>query len=280
MSDNYYKLRDWIPMDKLNWSSLSINPNSIHLVKEQFEKEINQHENRINWYWGSEKPDEFDLIEVPEKTDWHYLSKNPNAIDLIKHQLEKNKYKIILDMISWEYLSENPNAIPLLEKRPEKIRWEFLSKNPNAIHLLEKNQDKIEWHNLSENPNAIDLLKKHPEEINWYKLSGNPNAIDLIKEQIEKEKNPNEEKRINWRELSGNPSIFTYDYDGMKEKNKSFAEHLIKTVFHPDRVFDRVKRGMEFDDVVLENYSNYILPHGKDIMMIDQKPTLAPYEVF
>jgi len=66
----------------------------------------------------------------------------------------------------------------------------------------------------------------------------------------------------------------------MKEKNKSFAEDLIKTVFHPDRVFDRVKRGMDFDDVVLENYSNYILPHGKDIMMVDQKPTLAPYEVF
>ena len=45
------KLRDWVDIDNLNWSQLSLNLNAIELLKE------NQ-----------------------DKINWMYLSKNPNAI--------------------------------------------------------------------------------------------------------------------------------------------------------------------------------------------------------
>ena len=71
----------------------------------------------------------------------------------------------------------------------------------------------------------------------------------------------------------------------MKETNKLFAEDLIKTVLHPDRVFDRINRGMEFDDVVQEDFGKYSLPPGKEIIMEDdiglpakKKPRFASYD--
>ncbi len=45
------KLRDWVDIDKLNWSALTENPNAIELLKEN--------KNKIHWV---------------------VLSKNPNAI--------------------------------------------------------------------------------------------------------------------------------------------------------------------------------------------------------
>ena len=66
-----YKLQDWINMDKINWNSLSANPNAVHLLEQNMDK--------INWY---------------------SLSANPNAV----HLLEKN-----IDKISWNFSSQNPN---------------------------------------------------------------------------------------------------------------------------------------------------------------------------
>jgi hypothetical protein len=34
------KLREWIPIDKLDWSYLSSNPNAIHLLEKHLEKVI------------------------------------------------------------------------------------------------------------------------------------------------------------------------------------------------------------------------------------------------
>jgi hypothetical protein len=114
-----YKLQDWVDLDKLDWSGLSINSNAIHLL------ENNQY-----------------------KIDWNALSTNPNAI----HLLEKN-----MDKINWRRLSYNPNVIHLLEKNMDKINWEGLSRNSNAIHLLEKNLDKVDWYLLSYNLNIFEL---------------------------------------------------------------------------------------------------------------------------
>ena len=59
MSEPFKRLRPWIPVEKLNWSNLSLNPNAIHLL-EKYLKNI----------------------------DWELLSFNPNAIELLK-----KKYK-------------------------------------------------------------------------------------------------------------------------------------------------------------------------------------------
>jgi hypothetical protein len=58
------------------WPGLSLNPNAIHLLRQNV-----------------------------DKIDWGILSSNPNAI----HLLEQN-----IDKINWYVLSYNPNAIHLL----------------------------------------------------------------------------------------------------------------------------------------------------------------------
>ena len=65
----------------------------------------------------------------------------------------------------------------------------------------------------------IDINK-----LDWKYLSENPNAIHLL------EQNPN---KINWFQLSKNPSIFTYDYDKMRENMLIVKEDLMKERFHP-----------------------------------------------
>ena len=145
-----YKLKDWIPLENLNWVALLSNPNAIDLLKKYPEK-IYRYRDLL-----SENP-------------------NPAAIEL----LQKNQGNI-----DWEKLSQNPNsaAIELLKKYPENISWHWLSKNPNpaAIELLEANTDKIDWLYLSSNPAAMDLLKANREKINWLPLSENPAIFDEV----------------------------------------------------------------------------------------------------
>ena len=80
---------------------------------------------------------------------------------------------------------------------------------------------------LSLNPNAIELLKENQDKIDWINLSSNPNAIELLKE------NPN---KIDWKYLSQNPSIFTYDYEKIKENKRELNEEIIIKALHPKRM--------------------------------------------
>ena len=99
-----YELRDWIPLEKLDWANLSKNPNdgAIELLKKTYKK--------IDWLWLSSNP-------------------NPEAIELLKAN-PKN--------INWDFLSYNKGAIELLKAEPEKINWDMLSgnSNPIAVQLL------------------------------------------------------------------------------------------------------------------------------------------------
>ena len=132
------------------------------------------------------------------------------------------------DKINWDHLSSNPNAIALLKENPLKINWYHLSSNPcaEAIALLKENPLKINWSYLSTNPNAIALLRENPLKIDWFNLSWNScaEAIALLRE------NP---LKIDWFRLSQNPSIFTYDYEKMRENCLLFKEDLMKERFHP-----------------------------------------------
>ena len=67
----YPILLEWIDINKLQWDSLSYNPNAVHILEKK-----------------------------PEKINWKFLSKNPNAI----HILEQN-----IDKIHFHYLSQNEN---------------------------------------------------------------------------------------------------------------------------------------------------------------------------
>ena len=124
-----YRLKSWIPLDKLYWRNLSANPAAIELLRE------NRH-----------------------KIDWRSLSanKNPAAIELLRENRDK---------IDWIILSGNPAAIDLLRENHENIDWIELSLNPAAIELLRANQDKIDWAFLSDNPSIFDDLGKSAGKI-------------------------------------------------------------------------------------------------------------------
>ena len=86
---HYYKLRDWIPLEKLNWDCLSENPAAIHLLEQN-----------------------------PDKIDWDCLSSNPAAIHLISEALEQNPNKI-----NWIELSRNPAIFIYDYKQIAEHRW-------------------------------------------------------------------------------------------------------------------------------------------------------------
>jgi hypothetical protein len=105
-----YKLRRWIPLNKINWGYLSSNPNdgAIALLEDQ-------------------------LKATPAKINWDWLSRNPNDGAIALLQQNPNK-------IDWWMLSGNPNdgAIALLKDNQDKIDWLYLSGDPNIFKLNTK----------------------------------------------------------------------------------------------------------------------------------------------
>lgn len=218
---NFYhrwRLRSWIPIEKLNWYYLSSNENACYLL------DLNLENKKISWNLISSNPSAMNIIEKNmDKINWSFLSKNPNGV----HLLKKN-----LNNIHWNYATSNTNTelIKMLEnyiislQKPKNIynfsllnyvieldsilcgrRWDVLdmiawyniSSNPSAIDLLTKYPEKIDLHSLSRNPSAIHLLEKNMDKIDWSYLSVNPNSIHLLEKNM---------KKINWFWLSHNPS--------------------------------------------------------------------------
>jgi len=89
MNEPKWKLKDWIPFEKLNFGQLCLNPNAVDILLDE--------KNRT-------------------KIDWYLLSSNTNykIIDMISQNLNK---------IEWFILSENPSAISILNKHRKKINW-------------------------------------------------------------------------------------------------------------------------------------------------------------
>ena len=69
----------------------------------------------------------------------------------------------------------------------------------------------------------IDISK-----LNWCLLSRNKNAIELLKDNQDK---------IEWNGLSFNSSIFTYDYEKIKNNFEDLGEEIIAKALHPKRIF-------------------------------------------
>jgi len=88
---------------------------------------------------------------------------------------------------------------------------------------------------LSLNPFAIEILKKFPDKICWENLCMNKNAIELIENNFTLIKEKIKEKKLYFL-LSQNPSIFTYDYEGIEERNKEINEEIIMKSLHPKRM--------------------------------------------
>ncbi len=231
-----WKLRDWIPLEKLDLKMLITNSErSIYYIEKYGYDKLNDDEwtilskytpepniikkylENLKLYKPQDKGEMFNH-KIRLEGAQRCLSENEYAV----HLLEKNQ-----DLIDWRGLSRNPNALKLLEDNIYWIKWKELVHNPNpeclnlfkkydktskkylielsqnkgAISLLEENQNKINWHissyYLSVNPSAIHLLEKNLDKIDWHSLSENPSAIHLLEANQDK---------IDWPILSGNRS--------------------------------------------------------------------------
>ena len=109
----YYKLRDWIPLDKIDWSSMSKNPNpsAVNFLEQNIDN--------VCWYNLSQNPNAICILEKNiDKINWKQISMNPSAL-----------------RINWFKLSGNSSAIHILEKNMDKICWHILSGNPSIFEL-------------------------------------------------------------------------------------------------------------------------------------------------
>ncbi len=130
--EHRWKLRDWIDIDKLNWVTLSGNPNAMYLLEENPDK--------IDWKWLSLNSSAIHLLEKnPEKINWILLSSNKTAIPLLHsqttfkpdmHLLEKNK-----DKIDWTCMCRNPAIF--------ELDYEFFF---NRMNIIRKELIEKTWH--------------------------------------------------------------------------------------------------------------------------------------
>ena len=257
-----YELRDWIPIDKLDWDIIVYNPNAI------------------------------DLLDAnPDKIDWEKLPSNPNqegvAALIRKYVFDNPKYKKFANDIDWMQLSSNPYAIDLLEasiKAGGRVDWYLLSGNREAIHILSKPQYRkyIDWAVLSSNPSAIDLLADKWEEekqikatnitqyhrmrdegniVAWNILSGNPNAIDLLRKKIREERKMTptdydeleDSEKIAWSNLSANPEAIA-----LLEKNPDKIDWIHLSSNSSPKAVKLLKERVEYENGLTTNAYNLL----------------------
>jgi hypothetical protein len=146
MNSPVYKLIDWVSINDINWSGMSLNEHGEDLLRNNLKL--------LNYFNIGFRNDylSFELLTSKKtqilKVQLFYLSKNPYALNY----LMKNE-----DLINWYYLSYNTNSKIL-----------FLLRN-------DKYKNKINWDNLSSNtnPEILEFLFEHPDKINYCRLSGN-----------------------------------------------------------------------------------------------------------
>lgn len=236
--------------DKIVWEWLHLNPDIDKFYQRNMSL-FEQNKNKINWDSLSRNPNAIHLLEAYHgKINWEVLSVNPNIDKFVQRNVklfEQNK-----DKINWDYLSGNPDAINLLEANKNKINWDALSRNPNAIHLLEANKDKIDWESLSGNPSIDKFMQRNviffednKDKLDWAEVSANHYAIHVLKEYAETYLddldwpaeflvNPNAisilekyPERVDWDILSDNPNIdkFIQRNPRLFEKNKDKLQY-------------------------------------------------------
>ncbi len=109
--------------DKINWDSLSLNPNAIELLKENKDK--------INWY---------------------LLSLNPNAIELLKENQDK---------INWAIFSTNPNIFTYdYNKMKNTMKNSGIVEELMSVIFHPKNMNKwIDW-GFTEHEEMLDFINE------------------------------------------------------------------------------------------------------------------------
>lgn len=305
-----YKLCDWINKEKLNWSFLAKNKYYIYLLLQIPPEIMWMLTDKINWQSLSSDPDAIELLEKNQNyINWNTICYNRSA----KFIINKNKYKIsdkkkieneIIDPhdifkrdAEEQYLKynrpvdsdEQSNAVFITKREllnykaessdgesidsifkssssttedidntyvalrydnsSEDFEWMRISRNSKDINFLEQNLDKIHWYALSRNPNGIELLEKHTDKINWDELSKNTKAMHLLKKNQDESRRDGSVCKINWCYISQNPSIFELNYDFIKKRMSIIKEELISKAMHPKRIQLWLESGIDIEDI-------------------------------
>jgi hypothetical protein len=213
-----YELLPWVDEDELSRCLLYENPNAIHYIEKEAEKDghewtdlihLCENPNAINILDdmledledNSIDEDGFKNYEFGPGNDsqtirWEKICRNPNAV----HILEKIDIKnFIHDERILKAVLKNPNALDLIQDKvkkiasgnyPDVIFWSYLLNNPNAIYLIDERIEKYKSENNSDKNSTVDLeeiLRTLPDRMNWYRVFENPNAVHIIEERIRKE---------------------------------------------------------------------------------------------
>lgn len=252
----------------INFRTLSSNPHAFPFLRKHLDK--------VNWASLSLNPEALDLLEYYQDNNISFLylscNTNPRAMAILRNNM---------DQISWEYLSENPcdAAIDLLEENPDCIWYEGLAKNtnPRAIDLLmSKGLDNVNWWVLSSNPcrKAVQLLVDRPEKIVWQSLcldAKTPQQFELIRNNPDKIVwsmlclNDNEgvlplliehQDKIEWWYSLSNQAVFetltAYDYAGIRGARRTLHEEYHAWAGHPIRLQTKWKDWGLLDEDAME----------------------------
>jgi len=168
--------------DKINWDSLSRNPNAIHILKENLDK--------INWkefcYYN---PNIVSILEkYPEKINWndkHGIINNINLFPLLEKNIDKVNWKLIY-CSNCKEIREDHRIIDLIEYYVKKSEYAVLNRNTYLLNLIDK---MIIWEDLSMNPNIFKLdyeamaekFEPLSRELNDY-LCDRPHLLTIVYE--------------------------------------------------------------------------------------------------
>ena len=85
INTRFLKLRKWISIEKLDWDSLSRNPNAIYILEKNLDK--------VDWHWLSENPNAIHILENNlDKVNWYWLSYNPNIFEYDYKEIKNTLY--------------------------------------------------------------------------------------------------------------------------------------------------------------------------------------------
>jgi hypothetical protein len=277
-----YKLRDWIPKEKLVKYALSKNYNAIdYLVK-------NKEEIDYRGLSANTNPKALDLLRQqiainPYSIDWDALSKNPIAMPL----LLENKTRIV-----WKAFCSNPHpyTITLLkntmmedfDNRHIYLDWSSLSSNTSyeaiAFLFLPENIHNIDWKVLSDNtnPEAIKLLTEKAndanegrDELNWFAICRNENAIDIILDALQ-----NYALYIRWSTLvnNTNPKVINIIKNILNLSDDDITKQQIRWFElspNPSAIYILLKNQ---DKIMWTTFcGNTMIKHPKALKLLEEK---------
>lgn len=271
--------------DKFEWGTVINNPNAIHLLETELDKNLDKVKNWANLF---SNPNALHLFEKYfDYVHFGGLSSNKN-VEVFKI-LEKHLNNVRWDVISYR---QEPEAIAFLEKHLDRLNdecWRSIQENPAAVEIIKNNMDKINLASLSKNtsPEVIEIIKNnYLDELSHFEgyiLSGNPSAMSILRENPDLidldalASNPNPEAvaivideenldELNIEALSLNPGVIDFlennldIVDWQSLSLNSAALHILEANFENiywDDIFERDEDtpSKAFVKFILNNYS-------------------------